>query len=700
MTEVVVNPECPFSQTSFKLIEELEKDSEQHFYLAYKEDFQKYIENPLQIIYSHVIAQLNGGITKRLNIVPNITNQGSQYNLYQRNSEIEVDGAFLFIHFTSEEFRFGLFIYEKSNDKVRLIKNTQNNQAKEILFQNTHLPDECILHNSSQKDLDRINLLRDWLRLVARQNSVTKNIQVSVHIKANQVLLCSCEDLVNQIKRTFEGIFPLFLMAVSDEPIKEIRDCLDPEHKSLAQNYYERGLRKYKEKNYQIAIINFDTCIKISPNLANAYKYRGEAKAELGNIDSALLDYSQLLLIQPKNSEIYQRRGYIYYKLQDYEKAIIDYNQSIRTNPNFALAYYQRGLAYLKLENQQKAFEDLRTAVELFDKEKDVDNYEEAQRILKTIQPGYSEPSLSEIIQNISCKGLRISESILRRYHLALKIRKFVILSGASGTGKTWLTKAYAEIVGAEYLSIAVAPNWTTNEDLLGYLNPLEKGVYHYTAFSHFLEEAAEEYKQAETEKRTSRPYHLVLDEMNLARVEYYFAKFLSAMEVRMREGVAEIELASEKQVILPPNLYFIGTVNVDETTHGFADKVYDRAQMIELEVCREDLSEHLDKVDYREILMQIWDKLHVVAPFAFRVMDEIKTYVKEAEALDVEWQEALDEQLLQKILPKLKGADERVGEALKAFVNIAEENKFLLSYAKASKMLKTFEQHGFTSYF
>ena len=244
-----------------------------------------------------------------------------------------------------------------------------------------------------------------------------------------------------------------------------------------------------------------------------------------------------------------------------------------------------------------------------------------------------------------------------------------------------------------------MASNWTTNEDLLGYFNPLNK-EYHHTAFSRFLEEAAEEYKQAETEKLTPRPYHLVLDEMNLARVEYYFAKFLSAMEVRMREGVAEIELAPEKQVILPPNLYFIGTVNVDETTHGFADKVYDRAQMIELEVCREDLSQHLGEVAYREILMQIWDKLHVVAPFAFRVIDEIKIYVKEAEALDVEWQEALDEQLLQKILPKLKGADERVGEALKAFVNIAEENNFPLSHAKASKMLKIFEQHGFTSYF
>ncbi|MCC5650171.1 tetratricopeptide repeat protein [Nostoc sp. XA013] len=457
-------------------------------------------------------------------------------------------------------------------------------------------------------------------------------------------------------------------------------------------------MKKYQEGKYQDAIKQFDLALEQAPNLADAYRYRGKAKAESGYTDNAISDYNYLLLIQPKNYEIYDERGQIYYKLENYDKAIDDYNKSLHINSNFALAYYHRGLTYLKINNQQKALEDLCRATELFDKEKDVDNYEEAQCILKTIYPDYSEPLFTEINQNIRSKGLRISESILRRYHLALKTRKFVILSGTSGTGKTWLTKAYAEVVAAEYLLVPVAPNWTTNEDLLGYFNPMDK-EYHYTAFSHFLEKAAQEYEKAQTEKRTPKPYHLILDEMNLARVEYYFAKFLSAMEVRMREGLVPIELASEKQVLLPPNLYFIGTVNVDETTHNFADKVYDRAQMIELEVCRNDLFEYLGEVDYREILMEVWDNLHLVTPFAFRVLDEINNYVNEAKVLGISWEEALDEQLLQKILPKLKGADDRVGEALKAFVDIAE-NKFNLSHAKASKMLKTFEQHGFTSYF
>ena len=196
---------------------------------------------------------------------------------------------------------------------------------------------------------------------------------------------------------------------------------------------------------------------------------------------------------------------------------------------------------------------------------------------------------------------------------------------------------------------------------------------------------------------------------MNLARVEYYFAKFLSAMEVRMRKETARIELGSgeeipQSELLLTPNLYFIGTVNVDETTHGFADKVYDRVQLIELTIDEQQLRDYLVKTacnsDCAKVLMEVWKDVHPVAPFAFRVMDEIVTYVKEAEKLSVPWNEALDEQLLQKVLPKFKGADSRVGEALKNFLEIAKNNNLELSRKKADEMLKKLREHGFTSYF
>jgi hypothetical protein len=310
----------------------------------------------------------------------------------------------------------------------------------------------------------------------------------------------------------------------------------------------------------------------------------------------------------------------------------------------------------------------------------------------------YAEPPFPEIVAGVRDQGLRISEQTLRRYHLALRARGFVILSGVSGTGKTWLAEAYARAVSARYLIVPVAPNWTTNEDLLGYVNPLD-GEYHDTAFSRFLREAGIEYEQARAGGRLSRPYHLILDEMNLARVEYYFARFLSVMEVRARSDAATIELGPEERVLLPPTLRFIGTVNVDETTHGFADKVYDRAQLIELEASRESIAEHLSGKPHRAVLLEIWDAVHGVAPFAYRVADEIGHYLGSAEGIGAELDELLDEQILQKILPKLKGTDPRVGDALAKLEEITHE-QFPLSHKKVLRMREGFQQHGFASFF
>lgn len=310
----------------------------------------------------------------------------------------------------------------------------------------------------------------------------------------------------------------------------------------------------------------------------------------------------------------------------------------------------------------------------------------------------YKEPSFDVIVKKVEEQGLKISIRALRRYHLGLKTRGFVILSGVSGTGKTWLTAAYAKAIGAESLLVPVAPNWNTNEDLLGYLSPLD-GKYYDTAFSSFLRRASEEYRHASEAGKVPRPYHLVLDEMNLARVEYYFAKFLSVMEVRARGEEATLTLALGDDVTLPPNFMFIGTVNVDETTHGFADKVYDRAQLIELEAPRDALAKFVEGKAYAEVLMNVWDAVHEVAPFAYRVLFEIGAYVKASEELGVGWQEALDEQLLQKVLPKLKGVDPRIGQALQRVLEIAGD-EFTLTADKAHVMREGFMQHGFASYF
>ncbi|MGD9713662.1 MAG: EVE domain-containing protein [Thermomicrobiales bacterium] len=310
----------------------------------------------------------------------------------------------------------------------------------------------------------------------------------------------------------------------------------------------------------------------------------------------------------------------------------------------------------------------------------------------------YNEPDFDQVAAAIRGSGMSISDRTLRRYHASLRTRGFVILSGVSGTGKTWLARLYADAVGATSLVVPVAPNWTTNEDLLGFRNPLS-GEFQETDFTRFLRRAAEEWQSAQAEQRTAQPFHLILDEMNLAHVEYYFAKFLSAMEVRATDGDAEIELAPGSQVLLPPNLFFIGTVNVDETTRGFADKVYDRAQLLELEIARDALATHIGDAVYATDLLAAWDAVQDIAPFAFRVADEIRIYVQEAHQLGVNWEAALDEQLLQKVMPKIKGADLRIEGSLDAILSLCD-GRFPLTHEKAKVMRDGFSQHGFATYF
>lgn len=308
-------------------------------------------------------------------------------------------------------------------------------------------------------------------------------------------------------------------------------------------------------------------------------------------------------------------------------------------------------------------------------------------------------PDFETILGDIQRRGFRTTSRDIGRYHTALQSRKFVILSGISGTGKTWLAQAYAEAVGAACKLVPVAPNWTSNEDLLGYLNPLTQ-TFQSTEFTRFAQAAANEWKQAKESGRPPRQYHLVLDEMNLARVEYYFAKFLSAMEVRSRNGEGEIELYNSKSLQLTPNLFFIGTVNIDETTHGFADKVFDRAQMIELHMARENIALHLQGQPYESIALDIWDCMKDTFPFAYRVLDDISSYVGKATEPErgLDWRYAFDEQVLQKILPKIKGSDPQLAPMLERLQGILAD--YPLSLERVKRMQETYHTHGFTSYF
>lgn len=311
----------------------------------------------------------------------------------------------------------------------------------------------------------------------------------------------------------------------------------------------------------------------------------------------------------------------------------------------------------------------------------------------------HEKQDLSRLIEVIRSEEMRIGESVIRQYHFSMRTRGFVILAGPSGAGKTWLTRLYANAVDANYLLAPVAPNWSTNEDLLGFFNPID-GKFHATAFLDFIDQAAKLWKRVGS---SAKEFHLILDEMNLARVEHYFSLFLSLMERRRETEIPETRLTGNRVVRLPPNLKFAGTVNMDETTHGFADKVFDRAQLIELSIspdaAREHVSERIGDAPSAEVLLDLWERMAPACPVGFRVLDEIAEYLELAEQEAVDWREALDEQIVSKLLPKLRGIDPEVAEVLK-LVETRVNGEFPRSAAKCQSMLRRARSTDVVSFF
>ena len=205
---------------------------------------------------------------------------------------------------------------------------------------------------------------------------------------------------------------------------------------------------------------------------------------------------------------------------------------------------------------------------------------------------GFSSLSDSE---GISLKDLinRLQGYLATKEHLYYdkkEASKFIILEGISGTGKSSLPRYFAKFIGEEAYFEAIQVTYKEKSDLLGFYNELT-GKYNETPFLENLYRASYE---------TSKMNIVVLDEMNISRVEYYFADFLSVMEFPETERRISLTLLPDDydapenlekgELILSPNTYFIGTANKDDSTFTITDKVIDRAIVIDFENTQKEL--------------------------------------------------------------------------------------------------------------
>lgn len=357
---------------------------------------------------------------------------------------------------------------------------------------------------------------------------------------------------------------------------------------------------------------------------------------------------------------------------------------------------------------------------------------------------------LLKINNDFNNSNFLIQESMAVRYIASLLAKRFVILTGLSGSGKTKLAHAFASWLSKtpdQYRLVSVGADWTSNENVLGYQDAIQPSIYRKPATG-----ALDLILRARKDKE--RPYFLILDEMNLSHVERYFADVLSAIEsgdeIQLHSALDDLNqgelITVPSKFTLPDNLFIVGTVNVDETTYMFSPKVLDRANVIEFRATKEDIDAFLTsparvKMDYlagkgeefgpafvqlaatevsptgisseiadgakvaedlKARLLDIFDKLVPIGgEFGFRTVIEISRFVYYHATLSgPEWDfnDALDAQVIQKLMPKLHGSDRKLRPTLEALKTFCTLYNLPLSLVKTNRMLDRLKD-GFTSF-
>lgn len=336
------------------------------------------------------------------------------------------------------------------------------------------------------------------------------------------------------------------------------------------------------------------------------------------------------------------------------------------------------------------------------------------------------------------------SEEDLINFHTAIKTGNLVILSGVSGTGKSKLVEIYAKSLGIynkdQYLMIPVKPNWNDDSDLIGFLDTINN-VYRPSSTG-----LVDLLIQADESREKDKIFLVCFDEMNLSRVEYYFSEFLSILEQdasRRKLTIYNPNIESrvfnsniyKSEIHIGPNVIFVGTINTDETTFSLSDKVLDRATVIKSDIGSfrtwketANSQEHIDsnsilkqedffkwinnsnkvilkdrELDFLQKFNEYLNQINPAIGVGYRVLYQINRYISNIPEGKIERQYSFDLQVVQKVLPKLRGSSDVLEQFIgkdKKINKLIEEYIDVSKFEKSKKVLeikqKEMEEHGF----
>lgn len=539
----------------------------------------------------------------------------------------------------------------------------------------------------------------------------------------------------SRTREKFNSESPMYKLVVNDS-IEIIKECVSKFNNINIDINFKASCGTGGWTNYPwIAVFNPDITTTIQEGVYIVYLFSEDMKRVYLTLNQGYTNLKKQLGTKKSSLEMTKRRHDIRSKINNY-KFITDNELKIgKTEYEQGCIFYKE----YKLDNlpaNEELVEDLNEMINIY-----------KTYYFEFIKKGYNETIqendnkyqnkdvIEYIAKYIKANGFEYKEEQLSNLYLSLKTKPFVILSGISGTGKSKLAKLFAQALGStsenrRFTLIPVRPDWSDAAELIGYRDL--NGVFHPGLLTSVIEKAISD---------KPHPYFVCLDEMNLARVEYYLSDILSIIESKYLHKNGEIKtdklireelLGSDKEALdkykglyIPENLYIIGTVNMDETTFPFSKKVLDRANTIEfnevnLEFNFDSFEQEkvegkeftnaflkskyinlIDCKDDKELATDIIKELVKINKilekynqhFAYRVRDEIVYYCLYAlkDGLLTK-EQALDYCIVQKILPKICGSDDDTAELLKDLYNyLNNEAKYTVSDFENNKV----EQHG-----
>ena len=564
---------------------------------------------------------------------------------------------------------------------------------------------------TEETDNERKNLQRDQRRLEIKEDELNERES----------------DFQNEIKKTVDAAMKV----------------LESQNRSQAQQL-EQALARCAELESKIEPYrDFELRYGATPD--EIISNNEEAQQKITTLTEKLLDrpsqsiYSELEIAEKEREAFKDKTESLTQQIIDLNNKYTDY-ESLRCRNQ-------------ELEAQNKSVEALNSSLERqlerfqSQERKQSDREERVKEIMKGILPDDVRTTLPDdldemvwlknILDKCAQAGFKFPRRILYAFHTALKISDWsciTVLAGVSGTGKSELPKLYANFGGLNFISVPVQPNWDSQESMLGYYNSIDNR-FEPEDLLRFLVQCVES-------RGNGRELSMVLlDEMNLAHVEHYFADFLSKLESRRsysKDALPTIEVklgtgVEPYRLKLARNVLWAGTMNQDETTKSLSDKVLDRGIVINFPRPRKLISRNkvflIDKQSseerycvnfklwdswiernielqgdqqkaldrYRTIVEQINDLLEYVGrAIGHRVWQSIEYYIlnyptvrKEREKLEngemsTKLQQAMDiafeDQIVQKIMPKLRGVETRgrAKDSLDSIESLLENEGFV----------------------